>query len=155
MNGFDASRRFDPRRVRRRRARAHEEARLLKFVLVYVAALVAMLAPDAVWLTLAGPRLYRPALGDMLAETFRPAPAIVFYLVYVVGLTVLSEAPSIAVSTARGALFGLCAYGTYDLTNQATLRQWPTYLTVADLAWGTLLSAFAAFIAAVVRSRLA
>jgi uncharacterized membrane protein len=127
---------------------------LVKFAIVYVAALVAMLVPDAVWLTLAGPNLYRPALGDLLAENFAPVPAILFYLLYGVGLTVLSQAPTVAGSVARGALFGLCAYGTYDLTNQATLRNWPTYLTIADLCWGTLLTAFVAFVAAKVRQRL-
>jgi len=124
------------------------------FVWVYFAALVAMLAPDAVWLTFAGPALYRPALADLLADSFSPIPALLFYLLYVFGLTTLSAAQSILESAVRGALFGLCAYGTYDLTNQATLRHWPTYLTLADLAWGTLLSAFAAAIAAMVRRRL-
>ncbi len=126
----------------------------LKPVVIYIAALVAMLAPDAVWLSLAGPALYRPALGDLLAETFQPVPALLFYLLYVAGLTVLTPGRTLALSAGRGALYGLCAYGTYDLTNQATLRHWPTYLTVADLAWGTLLSAFAAFVAALVRRRL-
>ena len=123
------------------------------FVWIYFAGLVAMLAPDAVWLTFAGPALYRPALGDLLADNFSPVPAVLFYLLYVFGLTTLSAGRSVAESAARGALFGLCAYGTYDLTNQATLRHWPTYLTLADLAWGTLLSAFAAAIAAVARRR--
>jgi uncharacterized membrane protein len=127
---------------------------LRTFVWVYLAGLVAMLAPDAVWLTFAGPALYRPALGDLLADSFSPIPALLFYLLYVFGLTTLSVGRSVAESTLRGALFGICAYGTYDLTNQATLRHWPTYLTLADLAWGTLLSAFAAAIAGLVRRRL-
>jgi uncharacterized membrane protein len=131
------------------------EARLRKFLIVYAAALVAMLVPDGVWLAWAGGRLYRPALGDLLAESFQPAPAILFYLVYVVGLTVLSRAETVVASAARGALFGFCAYATYDLTNEATLRHWPVYLTAADLAWGTVLSAFAACVAALVRRRLA
>ena len=62
-------------------------------------------------------------------------------------------AADVALTAARGALYGLCAYGTYDLTNQATLRHWPTYLTLADLAWGTALSGFAALVAALVRRR--
>ena len=101
-----------------------------------------------------GANLYRPALGDMLAERFSPTPAVVFYLLYAVGVTLLTPGPTLAASALRGALFGLCAYGTYDLTNQATLRQWPTYLTLADLAWGTILSAFAAFVAAWMRLKL-
>jgi uncharacterized membrane protein len=128
---------------------------LRKFLIVYAAALVAMLVPDGVWLAWAGSHLYRPALGDLLAESFQPVPAILFYLVYVVGLTVLSRAGAVVASSARGALFGFCAYATYDLTNEATLRSWPAYLTAADLAWGTVLSAFAALVAALVRRRLA
>jgi uncharacterized membrane protein len=130
------------------------ERNLRRIAFPYLAALGAMLALDAVWLTIAGPRLYRPALGDQLAENFAPAPAILFYLVYVAGLTTLSAGKTPTESAARGALFGLSAYATYDLTNQATLRQWPTYLTVADLSWGTLLSAVAAYAAASVRERL-
>ena len=91
-------------------------------------------------------------------ETYSPratAAPLLIYLLYACGLTVLTPGGSLALRGLRGALFGLCAYGTYDLTNQATLRHWPTYLTLADLAWGTLLSAFAAFVAAAVRRRLA
>ena len=121
--------------------------------IVYGVALVAMLVPDAVWLGFAGPNLYRPALGDLLAENFAPVPAVLFYLLYVAGLVTLSRAPTLALSAARGALYGLCAYGTYDLTNQATLRHWPTYLTLADLGWGTLLSAFTALAAGWARRR--
>ncbi len=121
----------------------------------YLATLVVMLAVDAVWLGLMGPRLYRPALGDLLAPSFSPLPAILFYLIFVAGLIVLTPGGSLGASTARGALFGLCAYATYDLTNQATLRQWPTYLSLADMVWGTLLTAFAAFVSAWLRQRLA
>ena len=127
---------------------------MINAVLVYFAALVAMLAPDAVWLALAGPRLYRPALGDMLADNFAIAPAVLFYLLYVVGLVVFTEDKTLLGSAGRGALLGLCAYGNYDLTNQATFRRWPTHLTLADLAWGTILTAFAALVAALVRQRL-
>ena len=132
-----------------------KEACLRKFLWVYAAALVAMLVPDGIWLTWAGSHLYRPALGDLLADSFQPVPAILFYLIYVAGLTALSRAETVFASAARGALFGFCAYATYDLTNEATLRHWPVYLTAADLAWGTVLSAFAACVAALVRRRLA
>ena len=124
------------------------------FVLVYLAALIAVLAPDAVWLTLAAPPLYRPALGDLLTESFAVAPAVLFYLVYPLGLVVLTPDGTLGGAAWRGALYGLCAYGTYDLTNQATLRRWPTYLTLADLTWGTLLSAFAAVVAALAMQKL-
>ena len=126
-----------------------------KMLAVYVAAMVAMLVPDAGWLTIMGPNLYRPALGDMMATSFSPVPAVLFYLLYVAGLTYFSASDTLASSAAKGAFFGLCAYGTYDLTNNATLKNWPAYLTMADLAWGTVLSGFAAGVAAFVRAKLA
>jgi uncharacterized membrane protein len=94
--------------------------------------------------------LYRPALGDMLAPQFRLAPAVFFYLIFVAALAFFAVLPSLepgkGLGTAllHGAIFGFAAYATYDLTNQATLRNWSTLLTVADLAWGTFLSALAA-----------
>jgi uncharacterized membrane protein len=126
-----------------------------KMLAVYFAAMVAMLVPDGGWLAIMGPNLYRPALGDMMAANFSPVPAVLFYLLYVAGLTYFSQGDTLAESAAKGAFFGLCAYGTYDLTNNATLRNWPAYLTAADLAWGTILSGFAAGVAAYVRARLA
>ena len=126
-----------------------------KTLAVYVAALAAMLIPDAGWLTVMGPNLYKPALGDMMAANFAPVPAVLFYLLYVAGLIYFSDGETILASALKGAFFGLCAYGTYDLTNNATLRNWPAYLTAADLVWGTLLSGFAAGVAAWVRVKLA
>ena len=126
-----------------------------KMLAVYVAALAAMLVPDAGWLGVMGPNLYKPALGDMMATSFSPVPAVLFYLLYVAGLTYFSEGETLSASAAKGAFFGLCAYGTYDLTNQATLRNWPAYLSVVDIIWGTMLSGFAAGAAAWVRLKLA
>ena len=124
------------------------------FVFPYLAALFAMLIPDGVWLGVMANNLYRPAIGELMAPKFAPVPAVLYYLIYAVGLTILPESPTLSGSALRGMLLGLCAYGTYDLTNQATLRQWPFYLTLADMGWGTLLSGFAAFVAAYVRMRL-
>ena len=88
-------------------------------------------------------------LKDILLDGFRPAPAVIFYFLYAAGLVVFAVRPGLAAESPRlallsGGLFGLCAYATYDLTNQATLRDWTTTLTLADLAWGTVLSAIAA-----------
>jgi uncharacterized membrane protein len=107
------------------------------------------LAVDAVWLTFAAQRLYRPLMGDMLVENFRLVPAVLFYLIYIAGIVVFAISPALATerwttATGYGALLGLFAYATYDLTNQATLRNWPVPVTIADLCWGTLLTAFAA-----------
>lgn len=133
---------------------------MLKWSATYAAVIVAMGAVDAVWLSLAGERLYRANIGELLAPDFRIAPAVLFYLIYVFGLVFLAvrpddEAQGIGRAIAYGAVYGLCAYATYDLTNQATMKVWPTVVTVVDLAWGTVLSAFAAGVGAWVASKFA
>ncbi len=117
----------------------------------YLITLAAFLGIDFVWLSLSSERLYRPILKDILVDGFRPAPAIAFYLIYVAGLDYFAVRPGLVAESWRtaalnGALFGFFAYATYDLTSQATLRNWTTTLTVADMAWGTILSAAAAAI---------
>lgn len=118
-------------------------------IVAYGSTFVMFVAIDVIWLSAMANVLYRPTMGDMLAPAFRVAPAVVFYLVFVAGLTFFAVRPSlqsqdILIALFYGALFGFCAYATYDLTNQATLRNWSTTLTVVDLAWGTALSAVAA-----------
>ena len=117
--------------------------------IAYVATSLVFLAIDAIWLTVAAQRLYRPLMGDMLVDGFRLAPAVLFYLVYIVGIVVFAILPALAsdrwtTATSFGAFLGLFAYATYDLTNQATLKNWPVMVTVADLCWGTFLTAVAA-----------
>jgi uncharacterized membrane protein len=119
------------------------------WVIAYLAAALVMAALDALWLTFASGALYRPILGDILLDGFRPAPAIVFYLLYVFGMVVFAIAPALAdgrwtTALALGALFGLVAYATYDLSNQATMKAWSLRITLADMAWGTFLTAVSA-----------
>ncbi len=118
------------------------------YLTAYTATLIAFVVIDFVWLSIMADRLYRPALGDMLAPSFRLAPAVIFYLIYAAGLTFLAVrtgvmSGSIATAVIHGAVVGFMAYATYDLTNQSTLKSWSTTLTVADLVWGTVLSAAA------------
>lgn len=117
--------------------------------IAYLATLIVFVAVDFVWLSTTADRLYRPVLGDMLAPQFSLAPAIAFYLIYAAGLTFLAVrrgliSGSIVTALVNGAVVGFTAYATYDLTNQSTLQNWSTLLTVADLIWGTVLSAIAA-----------
>jgi uncharacterized membrane protein len=105
-----------------------------------------LLALDSVWLTTMASILYRPNLGDTLLESFRLVPAIAFYLTYLFGILYFAIAPSLGsgkvlAAFIRGALLGLVCYGTYDLTNQATLKVWPTIITVVDMAWGVTITA--------------
>jgi uncharacterized membrane protein len=107
--------------------------------LAFALVLAVFLALDAVWLTLAADSLYRPAIGHLMREGFDGAAAALFYLLYgcaMVGFVIL-PARTTREALLRGACFGLVAYATYDLTNQATMRDWPWHVTLADLAWGS------------------
>lgn len=111
-----------------------------------VATVLAMLVLDGIWLGLVARGFYRQHLGFLMADQVNWGAAVLFYGLYAIGLTVFVTVPSIdagSVGTAlwRGALFGLVAYATYDLTNQATLKGWPVIVTAVDLAWGIILSA--------------
>ncbi|MCS0497724.1 DUF2177 family protein [Ancylobacter sp. MQZ15Z-1] len=121
----------------------------MAFLISYLATGIVLLAVDAVWLGLMASRLYRPMIGELMADRISPAPAVLFYLLYVAGVVVFAVQPALAsgrwtTALMLGAFLGLVAYGTYDLTNQATLRNWPTLITVADLAWGAVLTGISA-----------
>lgn len=114
---------------------------------VYLATLSVLVALDAVWLTsMRG--IYKSQLGELLAERVNWTAAIIFYLLFAIGLVMFviadSDGRTWTATLARGALFGLIAYGTYDLTNLATLARWPVTLSVLDMAWGATLSALVA-----------
>lgn len=130
-----------------------------KIATAYVTTLVAFLAVNSIWLSRMGEMLYRPVMGDMLLDGFRAAPALAFYLIYIGGLIRFAVLPAVAAGAwtralVDGATFGLVAYATYDLTNQATLKNWSTLLTLADLGWGTFLSALAATLGAFATARI-
>jgi len=122
---------------------------MLAYAIAYVAAAITFLAGDAVWLTLAGPRLYRPIIGPLLADRVNAAAAVAFYVIYLFGVVALATAPALRAGQWRtaalsGLILGLVSYATYDLTNQATLKIWATRLTLADMGWGGALTALAA-----------
>jgi len=111
---------------------------LRRFLHAWLGVAVPFLALDALWLSTMATRLYRPALGDLMVERFDLLAALAFYGLYFTGV-----AWFVVLAPGRGALFGLVAYATYDLTNQATLRGWPWHVTAADLAWGAFATAVA------------
>lgn len=116
-----------------------------KLALLYLASVVAFFAIDLVWLSTMTSRLYQPRLGHLLSAEPRLGVAAGFYLLYVAGVVALAVLPglqqgSLVTALWRGALLGLIAYATYDLTNLATLRDWPLDITVIDLIWGTSLT---------------
>jgi uncharacterized membrane protein len=130
------------------------------FLVAYLASAATLVVLDAIWLTLAVPRLYQPALGDLLAPQPNFLVAAVFYLLYLVGVVVFAVLPavegkSLLQALALGALLGLVAYGTYDFTNLSTLRDWPVGLSLIDVVWGTFLTGAAATVGYLVVSRFA
>lgn len=122
------------------------------YAIAYVTILVPFAIADAIWLTVMGSRLYRPTLGDILLPGLNAPPAVVFYLLYPIGILVFAVLPalkagSVSPALLYGALFGALAYATYDLTNYATLRNWTLLISVLDIAWGAVATAFAAVVA--------
>mgnify|MGYP001283813231 CR=1 FL=1 len=121
----------------------------MRYLLAYVGTGVIMGVLDAIWLTVMSPRLYKPAIGELMAAKPDMRAAVAFYLIYVFGIVFLAVLPALREGSAMraalmGAVLGLVAYATYDLTNQATLRVWPAHVTLIDLAWGVFVTTAAA-----------
>ena len=117
--------------------------------IVFGAVLAAFLACDAVWLALVAKDFYQLQIGALMLAQPRWGAAALFYPLYAFGLVFFCVSPALArgtwmTATTTGALFGLIAYGTYDLSNLATLKGWPAAMTVFDMLWGTIASAAAA-----------
>lgn len=112
-----------------------------------------MVGIDGVWLATMTSRFYKKNLGSLLAEKANFLAAGLFYVIYVIGVLVIIINPALEgkysyVKTfLNGALFGLVAYSTYDLTNQATLKNWPVIVTVVDMIWGALLTGLVSVVA--------
>lgn len=119
---------------------------MVYYLKVYFAALVAFLAIDFVWLAFVARAFYRKHLGFLLAEQPNWSAAVAFYLLFVAGIVVFSIVPALQAGSAwkallLGGFFGLVTYATYDLTNHATVKDWPGIVTLIDLLWGAALSA--------------
>jgi len=129
-------------------------------IIAYIATALVFLGFDAIWLTTMGDRFYRPIIGDIMLEKFSPMPAIVFYLLYVLGMVIFAVSPALTSgkwtqALIYGALFGFFAYVTYDLSNQATLKRWTTLLSVTDIAWGTIVTGVSATLGCLIAASLA
>lgn len=112
----------------------------------YAAAALTLAAADILWLGVVARDFYWTRLGHLTGDSVRWGPAAAFYILYSAGVCFFAVRPALAAgalssAVLHGALLGLLAYGTYDLTNQAVLRGWPGVVTAVDIAWGTLLTA--------------
>jgi uncharacterized membrane protein len=115
------------------------------FLKLYFIALPIFFGMDMIWLGVAAKSFYTKQIGFLMTPKVNWAAAILFYLLFLAGLVVFVIAPSVEKDSwvralMLGALFGLITYATYDLTNLATLKDWPLALTVVDLIWGTVLA---------------
>ena len=121
------------------------------YLKLYLATMIAFLAIDMVWLGLVARSFYRAQLGFLMAPKTNLLAAGVFYLLFVAGLLALVVVPGLDASSlkatlARAALFGLVSYATYDLTNLATVKDWPVLVTIVDMVWGTALSVAVSYV---------
>jgi len=116
------------------------------FIKLYIIALLTFLGIDTVWLTLVAKNFYAKQIGYLMAKNPNLIAALIFYLIFIAGLVFFVITPSLEEKNwtkvlISGAFFGLVTYATYDLTNLATIKDWPITLTIVDLIWGTILSA--------------
>lgn len=114
-------------------------------VAIYLISLVSLVALDSVWL-FSMMDYYKKWLGPLMGSSFNSLPAIFFYPIYALAITILILIPAVKNESSiisiflLGAVLGLAAYGAYDLTNQATLKDWPVIMTLVDMAWGAVLT---------------
>jgi uncharacterized membrane protein len=122
------------------------------YAVAYIGATFVFAVLDILWLSLAGAALFKRTLGGVLLTDIRVMPAVLFYLVFPIGIVVFAVSPALRANAPMlalgfGALLGFFAYVTYDLTNFATIKGWTAQLATIDIACGTMWSALAALAA--------
>lgn len=116
------------------------------FIKLFLIALPVFFAIDMVWLVLVAKKFYQEKIGFLMRPDINWAAAIIFYFLFIAGLVIFVISPAVEKNSwvnalLYGAFFGLITYATYDLTNLATLKDWPLIVTIIDLIWGTVLAA--------------
>jgi uncharacterized membrane protein len=132
---------------------------VIKYFKLYFVLLAAFLALDMLWLGLVARSFYQQHLGFLMTPSPNWFAAAIFYLLFIAGILIFVVGPglesdSLKATLLRAALFGLITYATYDLTNLATIKDWPVLITVVDLLWGTFLSVSVSSVGFVVGKRL-
>ena len=117
-----------------------------KIIFAYLLTAVVFFAIDMLWLGIIAKDLYNRYLGNFLSDQVNWTAAIIFYLIFIVGISIFAIYPSVEKNSVvsaivLGALFGVFTYATYDLTNLATLKDWPLQIVFIDIAWGAFLTA--------------
>lgn len=122
---------------------------MFQAIAAYISTAIVFLAIDYIWLSQVATRFYFDRIGHLLMDRPNMAAAGAFYLIYVVGIVIFAVGPalrseSLQYAVVYGAMFGFFTYATYDVTNYATLRNWPVIVTIVDIGWGTILSSVSA-----------
>lgn len=122
----------------------------MKELYLYLLTIPVFFGIDMIWLGLVANKFYQRQIGQYLKTNPNWTAAIVFYLIYIIGILIFAVLPNLDKGPARvvlfGALFGFFAYATYDLTNYSTIKDWPFSLTVVDIIWGTVLTGSVALV---------
>ena len=116
------------------------------YLTAYAIATITLFILDFIWLGFVAKGFYADQLGHLMADNVKYGIAAAFYMTYTIGIVVFAVKPAIEANTilmafGYGALFGFLAYGTYDFTNMATLKDWPVKMSIVDIIWGTTLTA--------------
>lgn len=129
---------------------------MVNYFYAFITSLGVMTVLDAAWLGLVAPAFYKKHIGFIMADKPNWFAAVLFYLIFILGVTIFVVYPgwknvdSLVKIGMMGALFGLVTYATYDLTNQATLKNWPPIVTAVDMLWGTFITASVSVVAVLV-----
>lgn len=129
------------------------------FIKLFIIALPVFFVIDMVWLVLVAKKFYQEQIGFLMKPDINWFAAIIFYLLFIAGLILFVISPAVEKHSwvhalIFGALFGLITYATYDLTNLATLKDWPLLVTVVDLIWGTVLASAISVITYLIASKI-
>ena len=129
------------------------------FIKLFLIALPVFFAIDMIWLVLVAKNFYQKQIGFLMKPDVNWFAAIIFYLLFIAGLVTFVIAPAVdkhswVHALLFGALFGLITYSTYDLTNLATIKDWPLLVTAVDLIWGTVLAASISVITYIIANKL-
>lgn len=117
----------------------------MRYVVLYAIAFAIFLAIDAIWLGFIARDFYKQYLGYLMKTDINFVAAAVFYLLFIIGILVFAIVPALEKNSLQSAImlgcfFGFITYATYDLTNYATIKDWPLTVVIVDMAWGTFLA---------------
>ena len=129
------------------------------FLKLYLITLPVFFIIDMIWLGLVAKNFYAKHIGFLMKANINWTAAIIFYLIFIVGLIIFVIMPALeknswVTALLLGALFGLISYATYDLTNLATIKDWPLLVTIIDLIWGTVLAASVSVVSFFIASKI-